>query len=110
MTMEKMEGFANAGDASVFKVPADVLAYASALTMLRRATGLEILSFDNSEAKLVMPSGLIFFPVWNDDAQRYDVEFEARQLREIQAAGGIKEWLVSVNRKHPRMEAVQTGD
>jgi len=66
-------------------IPKEVLDYAKGVSQLRRDTGVESFSFDESEAMLKFINGQDFFLVWDEDKEEYLVERECRQLMELEA-------------------------
>jgi len=66
-------------------VPKEVLDYAKGISQLRRDTGVESFSFDESETMLKFINGQDFFLVWDEEKEEYLVERECRQLMELEA-------------------------
>jgi len=66
-------------------IPKEVLDYAKVISQLRRDTGVESFSFDESETMLKFINGQDFFLVWDEDKEEYLVERECRQLMELEA-------------------------
>jgi len=80
-------------------IPKNVLDYAKVVTQLRKDTGLELLSYNWSEAMLQTENGCLYFLIWDKENEEYIAKPEARQdknCEEINSNKAVNKSLKSI--------------